>query len=70
MVWTIGLTTEAYRELKRLPRDQQQMIQRAIDRMRDNPFQGNVKPLKGEEWKGLYRKGHRPISDLFFADLK
>lgn len=24
--------------------------------MRDDPFQGNVKPLKGEEWKGLYRK--------------
>lgn len=56
MSWTIGFTPEAYKELRRLPRDQQQMVRRAIDRMCNDPFQGNVKPLKGQEWKGLYRK--------------
>ena len=24
--------------------------------MRADPFHGDVKPLKGEEWKGRYRK--------------
>ncbi|MCX8102925.1 MAG: type II toxin-antitoxin system RelE/ParE family toxin [Candidatus Bipolaricaulota bacterium] len=56
MSWTVGFTPEAYKEFQHFPRDQQQMIQRAIDRMRNDPFQGNVRPLKGKEWKGLYRK--------------
>lgn len=56
MAWTIGMTAEARKQLDHLPHDQQQMIQRAIDRMRTNPFQGNVKPLKGDEWQGIYRK--------------
>lgn len=56
MAWTIGFTAEAYKALKRLPRDQQEMIQRAVERMRAAPFQGNVKPLKGDEWQGIYRK--------------
>ncbi|MDW8141753.1 MAG: type II toxin-antitoxin system RelE/ParE family toxin [Candidatus Bipolaricaulota bacterium] len=56
MAWTVGLTPEARKQLGHLPRDQQRRIQRAIDRMCDDPFQGNVKPLKGDEWKGLYRR--------------
>jgi mRNA-degrading endonuclease RelE of RelBE toxin-antitoxin system len=31
-------------------------IGRAIDRMRQDPFQENVQPLKGKRWQGRYRK--------------
>ena len=54
--WTIRLSPEATRQLSALPRDHQVTIGRAIDRMRQDPFQGNVQPLKGKQWQGRYRK--------------
>ena len=56
MAWTIRLSLEAEKQLSKLPRDRQMIVGRAIDRMTEDPFQGNVKPLKGREWKGRYRK--------------
>lgn len=56
MVWATRLSDEAAEQLGRLPRDQQQMIRAAIDRMRENPFHGDVQPLRGKKWKGRYRK--------------
>lgn len=29
---------------------------RAIDRMEADPFQGDVRPLRGKKWRGRYRK--------------
>lgn len=54
--WTIRLSPEAEEQLAELPRDQQVMIKRALERMKENPLVGNVKPLKGKQWKGVYRK--------------
>jgi mRNA-degrading endonuclease RelE of RelBE toxin-antitoxin system len=54
--WTIRLSPEAAKQLTALPRDHQVTIGRAIDRMRQDPFQGNVQPLKGRRWQGRYRK--------------
>ena len=56
MLWTIRLSSEAEKQLSRLPRDLQQRIGDAIDQMGNDPFRGNVKPLKGRQWKGRYRK--------------
>ena len=56
MAWRIRLSSEAEDQLCRLPRDQQEMIARAIDRMEADPFQGDVQPLKGRKWRGRYRK--------------
>ncbi len=56
MAWTIRLSREAAEQLSKFPRDQQELIGRAIDRMREDPFQGDVEPLKGKKWKGRYRK--------------
>ena len=56
MPWTIRLSLEAEKQLSRIPRDHQETISGAIDRMREDPFQGNVQPLKGKKWKGRYRK--------------
>jgi len=56
MPWTIRLSPEAERQLSRLPRDVQQQIGNAIDRMGNDPFEGNAKPLHGKQWKGRFRK--------------
>jgi mRNA-degrading endonuclease RelE of RelBE toxin-antitoxin system len=54
--WTIRLSPEAARQLSSFPRDHQRTIGHAIDRMRQDPFQGDVQPLKGRKWRGRYRK--------------
>ena len=53
MIW---LSPEATNHLMALPRDHQASIGRTIDRMRQDPFQGDVQPLKGKRWQGRYRK--------------
>ncbi|MDP3770540.1 MAG: type II toxin-antitoxin system RelE/ParE family toxin [bacterium] len=54
--WTIRLSPEAAKQLNALPRDHQQTIGNAIDRMRHDPFYGNVQLLRGKKWQGRYRK--------------
>ena len=68
MLWIIRLSSEAEKQLARLPRDRQEVIARSIDRMRSDPFQGNVKPLRGREWKGRYRKAVGRYRLVFLPD--
>ena len=56
MAWTIRLSPQAQKQLAKLPRDHQETIARSIDRMQEDPFQGDVAPLKGKKWQGRYRK--------------
>ena len=70
MAWTVRLSTEAARHLSRLPRDQQEMIGRAIDRMEADPFQGDVEPLKGRKWSGRYRKRVGRYRLIFVPDFQ
>jgi len=61
MTWAVELSATAEKDLKRLPRDRQARIERAIDELEEDPFAGDVKALKGSEWKGRYRKRVGPI---------
>jgi mRNA-degrading endonuclease RelE of RelBE toxin-antitoxin system len=56
MNWRAELSDEAERQLKRLPRDIQARIGRAIDDLEADPFRGDIIPLKGRRWQGRYRK--------------
>jgi mRNA-degrading endonuclease RelE of RelBE toxin-antitoxin system len=56
MPWTIRLSPPAAKQLRVLPRGHQATIGKAIDRMQNDPFQGDVQPLKGKKWQGRYRK--------------
>ncbi len=56
MPWTIRLSPPVAKQLSVLPRDHQVTIGKAIDRMQNDPFQGDVQPLKGKKWQGRYRK--------------
>ena len=54
--WMVTLSPEATEELDRLSREQQRMILRALERMKADPFAGDVQALQEKHWKGRYRK--------------
>jgi mRNA-degrading endonuclease RelE of RelBE toxin-antitoxin system len=49
--WAYELTHAAQKDLKDLPGKV-----RALDEMASDPFQGDVKLLRGMEWKGIFRR--------------
>ena len=56
MNWACELTEDAERDLRNLPRNIQRRVTRVLDQMTADPFQGDVKALKGPEWRGMYRR--------------
>lgn len=68
MVWAVELSATAEKELRRLPRDRRARIDAAIDEMERDPLAGDVKPLKGHEWKGHSRKRVGPYRIIFTMD--
>jgi mRNA-degrading endonuclease RelE of RelBE toxin-antitoxin system len=70
MAWAVELSAGAEKDLKRLPRDRQARLALAIDEMEENPLVGDVKALKGPEWKGRYRKRVGPYRVIFTVDHK
>ena len=70
MNWAIELSASAIKELKKLPRDRQVQIGRAIDEMEVDPVAGDVIPLKGPEWKDRFRKRVGPYRIIFTLDRK
>jgi len=56
MSWTCKFTTDAEHDLRDLPKAIQRRVGRVIDQMQADPFQGSIKALQGEEWKGVYRR--------------
>ncbi len=70
MNWAVELSASAIKALKRMPRDRQAQIGRAIDEMEADPLAGDVKSLKGPEWKDRYRKRIGPYRIIFTLDRK
>jgi mRNA-degrading endonuclease RelE of RelBE toxin-antitoxin system len=56
MTWHVRLSKTAARQLSKAPLDYQDLILERPDEMAENPFCGEVKPLKGLQWQGHYRK--------------
>jgi mRNA-degrading endonuclease RelE of RelBE toxin-antitoxin system len=56
MKWTVDLADEAVRQLKAIPPDRRKRVLDDIREFEEDPFRGLVKPLKGKEFKGRYRK--------------
>lgn len=68
MSWSVKLAKDAVKRLKRLPRDDRARIRERLHEMEDDPFQGDVKPLKGKRWEGRYRKRIGPWRVIFTVD--
>jgi mRNA interferase RelE/StbE len=55
MSWAAELSRSAERQLSRLPKRDLERIAQAIDELEADPFQGDVRPLRGRH-QGRYRK--------------
>jgi len=66
--WAVELSALAEKDLKRISRDRKLRIEHAIDEMQEDPFAGDVKSLKGPEWKGRYRKRVGRYRIIFTVD--
>jgi mRNA-degrading endonuclease RelE of RelBE toxin-antitoxin system len=56
MIWHVRIHRDAARQLEAIPPDRRKRIMNDIDELVEDPFRGLVKPLKGKEHKGRYRK--------------
>jgi mRNA-degrading endonuclease RelE of RelBE toxin-antitoxin system len=70
MSWVCELTDDAKRDLRRLPKDIQKRVAGVLDQMQSDPFQGDVKGLRGDEWKGVFRRRLGDYRILFAPDWR
>jgi mRNA-degrading endonuclease RelE of RelBE toxin-antitoxin system len=56
MTWNVRVHRDAAKQLEAIPPDRRKRILNDIDELAQDPFRGLVKPLKGKENKGRYRK--------------
>lgn len=77
MPWTIHLNARSEKFLNRLDPKQQRLVAKAIDQMRDDPLEGDVKPLRDKKWSGFFRKRvgryrliFRPIHDDNYVEIR
>ena len=68
MSWACNFTEDAETDLRSLPKAIQKRVGRVLTQMAVNPFQGDVKSLKGEEWRGVFRRRIGDYRILFTAD--
>ena len=68
MSWACELTEDAERDLRKLPKAVQKRVARILTQMESGPFQGDVKALQGEEWKGVFRRRIGGYRLLFVAN--
>jgi mRNA-degrading endonuclease RelE of RelBE toxin-antitoxin system len=68
MSWVCEFSEDAEKDLRDLPKAIQKRVARVIAQMATDPFQGNVKALRGEEWKGVFRRRIGDYRMLFTAD--
>lgn len=56
MSWVCNLSNPASKDLRKIPRDYQVLIGQAIDEMGNDPFRGDVCPIKSGMFKGCFRR--------------
>jgi mRNA interferase RelE/StbE len=69
MTWNLSITGPAQKDFKRLPQKDQERVKAALIAMQSDPFEGDLKRLKGKETAWRRRVGnYRIIYDLHFDE--
>jgi mRNA-degrading endonuclease RelE of RelBE toxin-antitoxin system len=66
MNWAVRISEDAQMSIVSLPDKIRRQISRSISQLEQDPFLGDVKPLKGKEWRGYYRKRAGDYRIIFF----
>ncbi|HXW15084.1 MAG TPA: type II toxin-antitoxin system RelE/ParE family toxin [Terriglobia bacterium] len=66
MPWTIRVADDAQSFIESLPEKARRQVWRSVSQLEEDPFRGDVQPLKGKEWKGYYRKRVGDYRIIFF----
>jgi mRNA-degrading endonuclease RelE of RelBE toxin-antitoxin system len=67
MNWVVRISDDAQLFIQNLPDKTRRQVFRSVGELEENPFRGDVKPLKGKEWKGHYRKQAGDYRIVFFV---
>jgi mRNA interferase RelE/StbE len=69
MTWNLSITGPAQKDFQKLPRKEQERVKAVLIAMQADPFQGDLKRLKGKETAWRRRVGnYRIIYDLYFDE--
>lgn len=68
MPWLVKVSADARKQVEQLPVDRLEPILRSLRAMEQDPFLGDVQPLKGRKWKGFYRKRAGRYRIIFFPN--
>jgi mRNA-degrading endonuclease RelE of RelBE toxin-antitoxin system len=68
MSWVCDLTKDARGDLQDLPKAVQKRVARVLEQMQSDPFQGDVRALHGDEWKGVFRRRLGDYRILFMPE--
>jgi mRNA-degrading endonuclease RelE of RelBE toxin-antitoxin system len=67
MNWIVRIADDAQLFIQNLPDKTRRQVSGSISQLEQDPFQGDVKPLKGKDWKGYYRKRAGDYRIIFFV---
>ena len=69
MTWNLNITGPAQKDFQKLPQKDQARVKVTLIAMRTDPFQGDIKRLKGQPTAWRRRVGnYRIIYDLYFNE--
>ena len=68
MNWTVNISREAAKHMRRLPGDRRDQLSRAFEGMGLDPLQGDVVPIKSGKFKGALRKRVGRYRIIFVLD--
>ena len=74
MLWDYRLARQTFKNIKRFPEKEQERIFTILEKMKVNPFSGDIKLIQGEEnlyrrRVGSYRIYFRPIKLQHIFDI-
>ena len=69
MAWNLQIAGPAQKEYQKFPTNDQRRVKAALLSMQEDPFQGDIKRLKGQPTAWRRRVGnYRIVYDLYFEE--
>lgn len=74
MLWDYRLAKQAFKNLKKFPKKEQEKVYVTLEEMKGNPFLGDIRLMQGEEnlyrcRVGNYRIYFRPLKSQHILDI-